>query len=156
MTTGVWLTGARGSVAVTTIAGALALRAGLAEPVGCVTELPDLRSPAVPGLPDLVFGGHDIAATPLDKRAEALVAAGVLPARVTTALVPELAAVEAELRPVPTAGCQRDVARLVATDIADFRRRHALERVVVVNVASTEPAVTPHPAHDDLAALAAA
>jgi myo-inositol-1-phosphate synthase len=156
MTTGVWLVGARGSVAVTTVVGALALRAGLAEPVGCVTELPDLRSPAVPGLPDLVFGGHDVATTPLAKRAEALVAAGVLPARVVAALGAELAAVESELRPVPGAACQRDVARLVAADLADFRRRHDLDRVVVVNVASTEPAATPHPGHEDLAALEAA
>jgi myo-inositol-1-phosphate synthase len=154
MTTGVWLIGARGSVAVTTIVGAHALRAGLADPVGCVTELPDLRSPAVPGLPDLVFGGHDVVTTPLDKRADALVAAGVLPARVVSALGPELAAVAGELRPVPVAACQRDVARLVAADLADFRARHALDRVVVVNVASTEPAVAPHPAHESLAALA--
>ena len=45
MRTGVWLVGARGSVAVTSIVGALALRAGLAEPTGCVTELPAAAQP---------------------------------------------------------------------------------------------------------------
>jgi myo-inositol-1-phosphate synthase len=50
MTTGVWLIGARGSVAVTGMVGATALRAGLAEPLGCVTELPELASAALPGL----------------------------------------------------------------------------------------------------------
>ncbi|WP_187413810.1 inositol-3-phosphate synthase, partial [Micromonospora sp. MP36] len=35
MRTGVWLVGARGSVATTSIVGALALRAGLTDPTGC-------------------------------------------------------------------------------------------------------------------------
>ncbi len=50
MRTGVWLIGARGSVATTATVGALALRAGLAEPVGCVTELPPLCDAALPGV----------------------------------------------------------------------------------------------------------
>ncbi|GAA1271084.1 inositol-3-phosphate synthase [Sphaerisporangium rubeum] len=156
MATGIWLIGARGSVAVTGLVGAAALRAGLAEPLGCVTELPELRSPALPALADLVFGGHDVADTPLVKKAESLVAAGVLPAGITAALGDELAAAERELRPVPVAGTQADTARLIAADIEDFRRRHDLERVVVVNVASTEPAVAPHPGHTDPASLAEA
>ncbi|TML21393.1 MAG: myo-inositol-1-phosphate synthase, partial [Actinobacteria bacterium] len=44
MRAGVWLIGARGSVATTTIVGALALRAGLTEPHGCVTAHPDLST----------------------------------------------------------------------------------------------------------------
>jgi myo-inositol-1-phosphate synthase len=153
MGTGIWLIGARGSVAVTTIVGATALRAGLIEPLGCVTELPELRGPHLPGLPDLVFGGHDITTTPLAKKVESLVAAGVLPGRITAALADELAAVQRELRPVPAAGCQRTAARLIATDIDDFRQRHGLDRVVVVNVASTEAAVAPKASFTDLAML---
>ncbi len=151
--TGVWFIGARGSVAVTSVVGALALRAGLAEPLGCVTELPELASSAVPGLPSLVFGGHDISELTLDKKVEDLVAAGVLPARTAAAVAGEVAAVHRELRPAPSAGTQLEVARLVAADIDDFRRRHGLARVVVVNVSSTEPIVTPHPAHENLALL---
>ncbi|MEU8615536.1 myo-inositol-1-phosphate synthase, partial [Actinoplanes sp. NPDC048791] len=49
MRTGIWLIGARGSVAVTAMVGATALRARLVEPTGCVTELPQLRSAALPG-----------------------------------------------------------------------------------------------------------
>ena len=41
VSTGVWLIGARGSVATTVIAGAAAIRTGLAAPTGCVTEQPD-------------------------------------------------------------------------------------------------------------------
>ncbi|WP_249998121.1 inositol-3-phosphate synthase [Actinoplanes sp. M2I2] len=152
-TTGVWLIGARGSVAVTSVVGALALRAGLAEPLGCVTELPELAGPALPGLADLEFGGHDISDLTLEKKVESLVAAGVLPARPAGAVTDQLAAVQREIRPVPTADSQLETARLIAQDIDDFRRRRGLERVVVVNVSSTEPAVTPHPAHESLAAL---
>ena len=101
MRTGIWLVGARGSVAVTSIVGAAALRAGLTEPVGCVTEHPRLRTDALPGFADLVFGGHDVVNTALVKRAEALAAAGVVPARLVAALHSELSAVEDDLRPVP-------------------------------------------------------
>ncbi|MER6976405.1 inositol-3-phosphate synthase, partial [Streptomyces carpinensis] len=77
--TGVWLAGARGSVATTVVAGTAALRAGLAGPTGCVTEQPGFPEAGLPAMSDLVFGGHDVACTPLPKRAEQLVAAGVLP-----------------------------------------------------------------------------
>ncbi|HEX5596882.1 MAG TPA: inositol-3-phosphate synthase [Micromonosporaceae bacterium] len=156
MRTGVWLIGARGSVAATSIIGALALRAGLAEPTGCVTELPQLRGPALPGLNELVFGGHDISNTPLCKKADALAAAGVLPARLIAALQDELTQVDAEVRQLPSAALQTEVAALISADLAAFRQRHNLDRIVVINVASTEPAPAPHPAHADLDALDAA
>lgn len=154
MATGVWLIGARGSVAVTTIVGAAALRAGLAEPTGCVTELPQLRSRALPDLADLVFGGHDAVDTPLSKKADRLAAAGVLPAPLVATLADELSATEAELRPAPAATTQQESAAQIAEDLAGFRRRHDLERVVVVNLSSTEPAAPPHPAAASLDTLA--
>ncbi|WP_432987899.1 inositol-3-phosphate synthase [Dactylosporangium sp. CA-233914] len=153
MRTGVWLVGARGSVAVTSIVGAAALKAGLAEPAGCVCEHPRLRSGALPGFADLVFGGHDVADTGLLKRAEALAAAGVVPTPLVAALHSELSTVEEEVRPLPRADTQRDTAEAIAADIASFRERHDLERVVVVNVASTEPAAARHPAHESLESL---
>ncbi|GAA2392572.1 inositol-3-phosphate synthase [Dactylosporangium salmoneum] len=153
MRTGVWLVGARGSVAVTSIVGASALRAGLAEPIGCVTEHPALRGAALPGFGDLVFGGHDVATTGLLKRAEALAAAGVVPGPLVAALHGELSTVDEEVRPLPHAETQAAAAAAIAADLTAFRERHGLERVVVVNVASTEPAPAPHPAHADLAAL---
>ncbi|WP_018783813.1 inositol-3-phosphate synthase [Micromonospora sp. CNB394] len=156
MRTGVWLVGARGSVATTSIVGALALRAGLTGPTGCVTELPGVRGPALPAFADMVLGGHDVVTTPLAKRAESLAAAGVLPGRLVAALSEELAAVERELRPAPSAGTQADRAAAIAHDLTDFRQRHGLPCVVVVNVAATEPAPRPHPGHADPAALRAA
>ncbi|MFI2433619.1 hypothetical protein [Streptomyces sp. NPDC018693] len=78
--------GRTGSVATTAVFGAAALRAGLAEPTGCVTERPDFPGDALPGVGSLVFGGHDLVGTPLAKRAENLVEAGVLPGRMVTAV----------------------------------------------------------------------
>jgi myo-inositol-1-phosphate synthase len=149
----VWLVGARGSVAVTSVVGALAIRAGLAEPTGCVTELPALRGRALPALSDLVFGGHDVSVVELVKKAQSLVAAGVLPGMLVEAVAAELAGIEADVQPVPTGRTQREIVDRAAADLVAFRRRHGLARVVVVNVSSTEAAASPHPAHADLAAL---
>lgn len=147
MATGVWLIGARGAVAVTSIVGAAAIRSGFAEPIGCVLELPLLRTSVGPGIEDLTFGGHDIATTPLPKRAEALAAVGVLPGPVVSAVMEDIAAVEQELCPTPSAATQGQAAEAIARDIRDFRERHRLERVVVVNLSSTEAAPPAHPAH---------
>ena len=81
MRAGIWLIGARGSVATTTIVGTLALRAGLAEPTGCVTAHPALSEVPLPDFGDLVLGGHDVITSPVVKKAEQLAAAGVVPAR---------------------------------------------------------------------------
>ncbi|WP_256107502.1 inositol-3-phosphate synthase [Streptomyces sp. ODS05-4] len=151
--TGVWLVGARGSVATTAVAGCAALAAGLRPPTGMVTETPPFAAAGLPPLTSLVFGGHDTAAAPLPKRAEELTDGGVLPYGLAAAVHAELAAADAEIRPGgPLPGDPRDDAGLVAAfaaDITDFTRRHGLARTVVVNVASTEPA--PAPGADRLA-----
>ncbi|HEU4349104.1 MAG TPA: inositol-3-phosphate synthase, partial [Actinoplanes sp.] len=139
MRTGIWLIGARGSVATTATVGALAIKARLADSTGCVTELPAMRSPALPGWSDLVIGGHDVVATPVLKKAESLAFAGVLPGRLVSALTDELTAHEQSLRPLPACPTKAETAAAIASDIADFAGRHDLSTVVVINVATTEP-----------------
>ncbi|MFE9675081.1 inositol-3-phosphate synthase [Streptomyces sp. NPDC006259] len=143
---GVWLIGARGSVATTVVAGCAALTAGLRPPTGLVTETPAFADSALPALSRLVFGGHDTLDCPLPKRAEQLAAGGVLPPGLPAAVETELAAADREIRPGgPLPGDTRDEDRLITaftTDLLDFVRRHGLARAVVVNVASTEPAPT--------------
>jgi len=156
-TTGLWLVGARGSVATTAVTGLLALRAGLIAPTGCVTESEPFAGVGLPGWDQLVVGGHDVVHTPLDKRAEQLAESGLIPHRVLAAVVAGLRTVDANIRdgyhPATHTGAQSVAAARLAADITDFRTRHGLSRVVVVNVSSTEPPV-PHLAeHDDLAAL---
>ncbi|CRK57968.1 Inositol-1-phosphate synthase [Alloactinosynnema sp. L-07] len=158
--TGLWLIGARGSVATTAVSGLLALRAGLAPPTGCVTQRPEFAEVPLPAWEDLVVGGHDVVATPLEKCAEPLAQAGVLPHHLLSHIVPGLRAVDTEIRdgyhPVTHQGSQADAARRMVDDIAGFRDRHGLARVVVVNVSSTEPPAPFVPEHGDLAALEAA
>ena len=143
---GVWLIGARGSVATTVVAGCAAVTAGLHPPTGMVTETPVFGASGLPALSSLVFGGHDTLDCPLPKRAEALAAGGVLPPGLPAAVHAELAAADQEIRPGgPLAGDTRSETELIAAftaDIRDFVRRHGLARAVVVNVASTEPAPT--------------
>ncbi|WP_229796025.1 inositol-3-phosphate synthase, partial [Saccharothrix coeruleofusca] len=147
--TGLWLAGARGSVATTAVCGLLGLRAGLVPPTGCVTELLEAD---LPPWDSLVVGGHDVVCTPLAKRAEQLAKAGVVPSDLLGPIDGGLAEVEAEIRDAPTGPQGEAAARLVA-DLESFRARHCLARVVVVNVASTEPPEPPRPEHEDLAAL---
>ncbi|GAB2713751.1 inositol-3-phosphate synthase [Streptomyces bullii] len=143
---GVWLIGARGSVATTVVAGAAAVTAGLHPPTGLVTETPAFADSGLPAVSSLVFGGHDTLDCPLPKRAEALAAGGVLPPGLPTAVAAELAAADQEIRPGgPLPGDTRSPEELITAftaDIQDFVRRCGLARAVVVNVASTEPVAT--------------
>ncbi|GGQ40574.1 hypothetical protein GCM10010266_74350 [Streptomyces griseomycini] len=142
---GVWLIGARGSVATTAIAGCAAVVAGLHPPTGMVTETPPFTSCGLPALSSLVFGGHDTVDCPLPKRAEHLAAGGVLPHGLPSAVHAELVAADREIRPggpVPddTGRSQDAWTEVFAAGIRDFVHRQGLAGAVVVNVASTEPA----------------
>ncbi|MEV0524236.1 inositol-3-phosphate synthase [Streptomyces sp. NPDC050439] len=143
--TGVWLIGARGSVATTAVAGCAAVTAGLHPPTGMITETSPFADCGLPTLSSLVFGGHDVMECPLPKRAEQLAAGGVLPHGVPSAVGAELAAADAEIRMGgPRRGdsdtrTDEELIESFAADLRDFVRRRGLARAVVVNVASTEP-----------------
>ncbi|MEY9934786.1 myo-inositol-1-phosphate synthase [Catenulispora sp. GP43] len=151
--TGVWLVGARGSVAVTAIVGAAALRAGLAEPVGCVTAGPRFAAARLPDYADLVFGGHDISDVSILKQAAELADDGVIPAALPGAVADDLRAADAAIRPAtPRAGDPRSARQRISgliADLEEFRAARRLRRVVVINVASTEPPIPGHPDHPD-------
>jgi myo-inositol-1-phosphate synthase len=150
---GVWLLGSRGSVATTTVAGARAVVHGLAPPTGLVTLDGAFSGAGLPALDDLVFGGHDVVDTPLVVRASRLVDGGVIPHGLVHAIADDLALAEERQRPgigwleartEPRAAVDR-----AAADLRAFRSADELDRVVVINLCSTEPPVDPHPAHAD-------
>lgn len=135
---GVWLFGARGSVATTAIAGAAALNHG-SPPTGVVTELPAFASAGLVPLDQLVFGGHDVVENPLLKQVDRLVAGGVLPPGLDRLINAELATAERNITLLPTTTSdQLGLIRRMAEDIRAFRLRNDLEHVVAINVASTE------------------
>ncbi len=158
--TGLWLVGARGSVATTATLGLAALADGHAPSTGCVTARPAFAAVPLPAFGDLVVGGHDVAGVSMAKRAEALVDAGMIAPRLLAATHPALEVADAEVRPGydprEHQGSQQEAAERLAADITAFRERHGLARVVVVDLASTEPPVDPLPEHDDVDLLRAA
>ncbi|MCM0640400.1 inositol-3-phosphate synthase [Cellulomonas wangsupingiae] len=151
---GLWLNGARGSVATTAVTGLLAIRDGIEEPTGCVTDSPLLHDADLTPWTSFAVGGHDVVSTSLVHRADALVESGVVPARVLAQVRAELADVEENLRrgydPLADDETQAEAATRLSADILAFQERHALTRVVVVNVASTEPPVSVLAEHRDL------
>ena len=156
--TGIWFVGARGSVATTAAIGLAALVEGRIRPVGLTTAAPDFDDVALPAFADLVVGGHDVDETPLLERARRLAAGGMIAPATVEAVAARLDAIDGEIRPVPreARGSQRREIGLRADDIRSFRERHGLRRVVVIDVASTEPLPADRPEFHDRAALDAA
>jgi myo-inositol-1-phosphate synthase len=155
--TGLWLIGARGSVATTAICGLAAMRAGLADATGCVTDRLDLARPAFPGWADFVVGGQDIAPTSLEKRAGQLAEAGVLPPSILPLIADGLRAADAAIRPgydpVADCGSQADAAARQVADLERFKQANDLATVVVINVAATEAPAADWPEYRELGAL---
>lgn len=157
--TGLWLVGAGGSVAATVACGLAALRAGVAGPTGLVTATPDLADAGLVDVGDLVTGGHDVGPVSLAKRAEELAAAGVVPHDLPRLVAHDLDEASSRIRvgyAVDSDEAQAAAVERLAADLREFAAREGLSRVVVVNVASTEAPVVPHPAHESAAALAEA
>ena len=154
---GVWLVGARGSVATAVAVGLHALATELAPPTGCATAGPEFAGVPMPGFADLVLGGHDISSTPLAHRAQALADSGMIPQRYVTAALAGLEQADAEIRPgydpATHAGTQAEAVLRLAGDITSFRDRNGLDRVVVVDISSTEPIATDRPEFHDAALL---
>ena len=153
--TGLWLVGARGSVA-TTVATGLAMMTSRAHGrEGLVTELPEFAAAGLCPLESLVTGGHDVSEAPLSKRAAALADAGVIPASALVLVGDELDRADERLRRgyAPDEEGQAEAVERLAADLREFRDREGLARVVVVNVSSTEPVAAPDPAFASLAAL---
>ena len=166
-----------GAVSTTTIAGVLAIRRGLAKPIGSLTQMGTVRlgkrtegrSPVIrdfvplPSLDDIVFGGWDIFE---DNSYEAAKTAGVLSKELLEQIRPELE----QIRPWPAVfdrqyvkrldgpnvkkgANKRDLAEQLREDIRRFKDEHGLERLVMVWCGSTEIYLTESPAHASIEAF---
>jgi myo-inositol-1-phosphate synthase len=175
-TLGVLLVGL-GAVATTTIAGVLAIRKGLALPIGSLTQMGTIRlgkrtegrvpkiNEFVPltGLDDIVFGGWDIFEEDCYAAART---AGVL----ETALLEQVRGELERIRPLPAVFDRRYVKRLdgpnvkkgknkrdladqVVADIRAFKRDHGCDRLVMIWTGSTEVFMRPTAAHATLSAF---
>ncbi len=138
MATGVWLIGASGNVATTVAVGLAALRRRLAATTGLVSELPGIADLDLVPVEELVLGGCDLREPDLVARATRLAEVDrVLPARIVDAVRGELEALAGEVAPGIAAAGPRAVDE-VKTALRRFGERHGLDRIAVVNLASTE------------------
>ena len=166
-----------GAVSTTTIAGVVAIRKGLAQPIGSLTQMGTVRlgkrtegrSPKIrefvplASLDDVVFGGWDIFE---EDCYAAACTAGVLERPLLDAVRTELEAI----RPmsavfdqryvkrlsgpnVKKAANKRDLAEQLIADIRAFKATHRCDRLVMVWCGSTEVYMKEGPAHQSLSSL---
>ncbi len=171
--TGLWLVGARGSVATTVCVGLTALARGDAGTTGLVTQTPLLAGLKLPAWDQMVVGGHEVRSGTLVAAARELEAAHVVPAGASDRYATDLAEIDARIRPgvllnsggaidsladqANVAACRtpREAVEQVTADLASFRKANDLERVVVVLLGSTEPIVDADSLPGDWSALEA-
>ncbi|MBI1249513.1 myo-inositol-1-phosphate synthase [bacterium] len=158
--TGIWLIGAKGGVATTSIVGLLALKKGLTENVGLVSELPQFSHLDLAAWDDIVIGGHDIRSTSLlDEAYKMVFESRAIDGRLVEKLKDDLTALDANIQDGTLINVGKMITSLAdeklvqlqetargAVDrlkghIADFAKANKLDNVVVVNVSSTEPSV---------------
>jgi myo-inositol-1-phosphate synthase len=143
---GVYFIGARGNVATTVMVGATAIAQGRMPATGMVTDGPEFKGLPLAGLQDLVFGGADVSSRPLQDKAVELGEARILPEKLAHELRDDLAALDRNIQTVkgfalgavPSGGYLAELTR-IEESLARFRSDHNLERVIVVNLCSTEP-----------------
>ncbi|MBX3463582.1 MAG: inositol-3-phosphate synthase [Planctomycetes bacterium] len=168
---GVWIFGAYGGLATTLVVGARAIARGLCDARGMMTETAAARGVPLQPLDGLVFGGHEIRAGDyLSQAAEIQERTGSLPPALLRALRRDLAAASRNvvagvapnagkaigaLQPKTRSRAPRLRAQVerVQGDLQAFARRHRLDRVVCVNLTSTEPPLRLQAAHQTLAAF---
>jgi myo-inositol-1-phosphate synthase len=155
---GIWLIGAKGGVATTTIVGLTALKKGLSGTVGLVSGLAQFRHLPLADWGDLVVGGHEIREVCLFDEAARLAAENrVFRPDLLAQVRGDLEAIDRRIRAgtiinvgrtiaalaggqTPRGEAPREAVDRLQHDFSDFAQQNRLEHVVVVNVASTEPA----------------
>ena len=166
-----------GAVSTTLIAGVLAVRKGLAAPIGSLTQMgtirlgkrTDGRSPLIKdfvplaSLDDIVFGVWDIFE---DDCYEAARTAGVIAPDLLNQLKDDLS----EIKPWPAVfdrryvkrldgpnvkkgATKRDLSTAVRADIQQFKEANQIDRLVMIWCGSTEIFMTEGDAHSSLAAF---
>ena len=166
-----------GAVSTTTIAGVCAIRKGLAQPIGSLTQMGTIRlgkrtesrTPRIKdfvplaSLDDIVFGGWDIFEADCYSAAQT---AGVLEPAQLEQVRGELEAI----RPMPAVFDQRYVKRLqgpnvkkgkskrdlaeqVVADIRAFKAKHGCDRLVMVWCGSTEVYMKQTAVHETVASF---
>jgi myo-inositol-1-phosphate synthase len=157
---GIWIIGARGGVAATATLGLIALQKQLAGTAGLVSCLPQFASLDLAGWDDFIVGGHEIRSGSMADAIDRLHSESrVFDTSLVKACRPELASIDARIRPGSLANSgstiaglagpsmrdyasesAADAVRRLQSDLRNFQADVRADRVIVVNLASTEPA----------------
>jgi myo-inositol-1-phosphate synthase len=160
---GIWFIGARGGVAATATFGLLALGKRLVNTVGLVGCLPRFAGLDLTDWKQFIVGGHEIRDGSLRESLDRLHNdSRVFDRFVLDACQEEFESIDQRIRPGSLANCGATIGELAGPAMRDFsseppaatirRLQHDLqefqaqtqaERVIVVNLASTEPASQP-------------
>jgi myo-inositol-1-phosphate synthase len=154
---GAWLIGSGGTLSTTLVTGTRAIARGLVDRVGLVTELPEMKPLSLVEPEQIVFGGWDIAPPRILERTRALAHDDrAFPPDLVETLRSDLEGIQGQVRPGYASGSGPAISPLadagflpkneslgaaaerLGNDIEEFRARHRLDTVVVVNLASTE------------------
>lgn len=163
-----------GAVATTMIAGVIAVKKGISQPIGALTQMGSIRlgkrtenrypliKDFVPlaGLDNIVFGGWDVYS---DNVYEAAVNAKVLDASLLQSIKPELEAIipmkavfdksyvkNLDGQHVKQAANKYDLAVALMDDIENFREANDCNRVVIVWCGSTEKYIEESAVHESI------
>jgi myo-inositol-1-phosphate synthase len=166
-----------GAVATTFMAGVEAIRKGIAEPIGSLTQMgtirlgkrTDGRSPKIKkfvplaGLDDLVFTGWDIFE---DDAYESAIHAGVLEKDLLNQIKPFLRSIKPRKavfdrnyvkkldgKHVKKGKNKRDLAEQLRHDIREFKKKSGADRLVMIWCGSTEIFLQPGEVHSSLEAF---
>lgn len=166
-----------GAVGTTLIAGVIAVNKGIAQPIGALTQMGNIRlgkrtenrypliKDFVPlaELSDVVFGGWDVYA---DNVYEAASKAKVLDANLLNAIKPELEAIapmkavfdksyikNLDGENVKKAATKYDLALAVIEDIENFQKKNGCDRIVIVWCGSTEKYIQESDVHQTIEAF---
>lgn len=159
---GIWLVGARGGVATTAIVGLVALQKKMTAPHGLVSELPQFKNSGLLDWDSFVVGGHEIRSTTLVDEARKLAEESrLLSPELMQACEEEFQAIDNRIRPgilfnvgktiagladeemTKSGDHPRQLLEMLCADLNQFKEENDLDRVVVMNVSSTEPTVDP-------------
>ena len=161
---GIWLIGAKGGVAATALVGLTALKKGWMPPVGLVSELPQFAGCGLCDWRDFVVGGHEIRDVRLFDEAWRMHSESrAIDGDLLRKCKPDLDKIERQIRPgtlcnvgptIAAPGRRQDMptaakrparpSSACSTTCARLSPSERLDHLIVVNVASTEPALE-HP-----------
>lgn len=170
---GIWIIGASGSVASAVVAGAGIFVKKLTEPIGLITELPQFADIKFTPFERMVFGGHEVGQDKIHDTFLKLAESAHISRQITENSAAYFKVMQVNTRPGITLGCGKGVSEAIGKinlppiggsarggldtlslteivsqlekDITDFRKSNRLERVIVLNLASTEPPIMQGP-----------